>query len=151
MDIFEKRYIKHKHKFIVGRKTALDLMLCANEILDIQRIELTTLPEWMLDKLMYNVSHHEDSKKFTPDQLDYQLYFVVSNEKSTEYYKDYLVWKDKKIYIFIEMNTGIFQTNCNYLGIDLNILRGISNADLEERNMAFKEYISFFELDDRES
>jgi hypothetical protein len=37
------------------------------------------------------------------------------------------------------------------LGIDLNILRGISNADLEERNMAFKEYISFFELDDRES
>lgn len=147
---FEKRYQRHQSKFVLGRKTAQELVDSLGKILEIERAPLTTIPECLLTQLKFNISHHEDALSIQPEQLEYQLYFVISNQKSKEYYGDinFVDWNQGKIFMLLEMKTGLFQSNAFYFSNDACILRGIEKTNIEQRNMTFWEYLAFFELDD---
>ena len=136
---FKQRYQRYQSKFVLRRKTAKDLVDSLSEALDIERVPLTTIPEWLLERLKYNISHHEDALRFQPEQLEYNLYLVVSNKKSKKYYNDknFVDWNKGKIFMLLEMKTGLLQSNAFCFGKDACILRGIEETNIEQRNMAF--------------
>lgn len=146
MDPFEELYRQNKPKVVVGRKTAQEFIDSITNKVDIELASLSILPKSLLDKLQFNIRHHYLEVESTERDLrEYKLYTVIRNEKSNEYYTDYeyrLFYT--KIYILFEMKTGLFQTNCSRLRAELGILRGLSPNDLDERTVAFKEYMAFF-------
>ncbi len=147
---FAQRYQKHAAAFILGRKSAQELLECLREQLDIDQVPLALLPATMLEHLQWNVSHHADAQKFSSALLDFHLYTIRRNEKSKLYYEDpHIVdWHQGEIFFLLEMKTGMLQSNAAWFSSDACKLRGIDAEKISGHNMAFWDYLSHFEADD---
>ena len=83
-----------------------------------------------------------------------RLYQVIPNERSREYYEDiqndtcYLAFfEEKTVYMIADDSIGIIETNSNLLMKNVEIERGVTKNDINERNIFLNTYLSRFDDD----
>lgn len=124
------------------------------EQVDIKEIPIETLSPTHLKFSMENATH---SVHDIPDQkITLHMFQVLLNERSAPYYQDikndttYMAYFEQEtVYILVEDTLGIIETNSNLLFRQVKIARGVTQKDLEDKDLPLLDYLSIFnELDD---
>ena len=135
----------YKDKFIIGRKSASELVKEFGELVDFEDFPYGTISSGALSALRDNfVRYYEDNELDLRD-LRICALKVSKNDKSASYYAEFCDGLDF-IYMMFDENTGIEQGNCAKLDYLWNIRRGILAKDYDERGSAYLNYLSILHL-----
>ena len=133
---------------VVDKKRPIVEMI--REQVDIKELSIETLTPTHLRFSMENATHSIHS---IPDQeIILHMYQVLLNEKSTPYYQDikndttYLSYfEEKTVYIIAEDTIGIVETNSNLLSKHVKMAKGITQKELDSRDLPLLDYLSLFD------
>ncbi|GEB30285.1 Uncharacterised protein [Enterococcus casseliflavus] len=147
MDYISSLLQKHQHqiKIYPTRKQALQTL---KELAEVRELSLLELDSKILAIILDNV---RDSIFYSGNN-SLSLYQIIKNEKSQKYYSDIdisqiplLIDQNDKLLVILNDDIGIVLTNSNTLMQDYKIKRGITRADLDERNSYLLDYLSALE------
>ena len=88
------------------------------------------------NKKILDILHPDYSNK----ELDVVYLDVIKDEKSQEYYES--KWQKDDIYIVYELNHNYLNSNCNLLLLEMKLLKGLSQEDIENKTLRYLDYMS---------
>ncbi|MGF6375158.1 hypothetical protein M2140_000192 [Clostridiales Family XIII bacterium PM5-7] len=77
------------------------------------------------------------------------LYEIEKNEKSNHLYIDVEPFS-KIVYVYIEKNSGYFETNSNFLAYDFCLIRGVNQKEYDNNSTQLLNLISMMYCHDLE-
>lgn len=140
---------KYKKKIIIvdKKKSTLENI---KKFVDVKEITIGVLTNTHLSLSVENAKNSiYKTENYT---IELHLYIVIQNEKSQEYYKNiqsdtsYMAYfKEKTIYIIADNTIGIIETNSDLLMRHVKIEEGITQKNINEKNIYLIDYLSTFD------
>lgn len=83
----------------------------------------------------------------TESDLSFNIFEVIENEASFEYYRDLEknMYLNQSLYIVLEMTTGYIESNSNMLKTELYLYQGITKYYIENNTPDLITYLLFLE------
>ena len=142
---------KYKDKIVIVDKKEPTTEII-KKLVDIKELPLEIINNKHL-KITYDNAKNSIHSKLN-EEIILRLYQVIPNERSREYYEDiqsdtcYLAFfEEKTVYMIADDSIGIIETNSNLLMKNVEIERGVTKNDINERNIFLNTYLSRFEDD----
>lgn len=137
---------KYKDKItIVSKKRAA--LAVIEELVDIKKAPIEILTPTHMNFMVEMATNHGG------DKAGLQLYTVIKNEKSSMYYREISndttyksYFNEETVYLIVDDELGIMETNSSRLFMDFKINRGITQKDVDEKSTAFMDYLSTLDL-----
>ncbi|MDR1159444.1 MAG: hypothetical protein LBK69_02355 [Syntrophomonadaceae bacterium] len=142
----------HKHKIIPGKKSIEELLIYLKSKVDI--IEISNCD--IINTLLYREgitlvnSLYNHCLKLTLDELEYSIFHIINNEKSSYYYDNNYacissVQTENIIFVAFEKQTRYIKSNSNKLMMELIIEQSITQYDYDNETSIFFDYLGRFD------
>ncbi|WP_324823188.1 hypothetical protein [Sinanaerobacter sp. ZZT-01] len=147
----DKLYAKYKEQVLPGEKSLDQIIDFLKNKVDIEQINFNILPENIRSGSIYNVIHslRNERIKEKTENLDFLVYKMIKNDRSSIYYSSYIHTSPNQdydiIYLIIEKSTMCLQSNCNRLITELLIYQGVSEYDYTNKTLMLYSYFSILE------
>lgn len=110
--------------------------MSVSEVLEYVKQHLTIVPsKKQFNKKILDII----DPKLIKQELEVICLDVIKDEKSQEYYDS--KWQKEDVYIVYELNHNYLNSNCNLLVLEMNLLRGISLNDIENKTNRYVDYM----------
>ena len=130
----------------IGIISVPEIVELLKQRLDIAEITLDEFPGPIVDVAKFNASNciFNTGLQLKPEEMSFRAFRVIKNEKSAHYDISYQIscQEDECIYIIFEENSGYFLTNSNWLLIELELARGVSEQEIVSEDIQFRSLLS---------
>ena len=142
MKSYEEQVKAFKDIVPIGVKRVPELIELLKRQVDLKEVTAEDLQYLEADTAKYNASCYIDSRglQLKPEEMSFIYFQVIENEKSAHY--DNVYPESGYIYIIIEEHSGYLTTNSNWLSIEIDFARGISQHDLDTEGVPFQSLIA---------
>lgn len=130
----ESLYSKYKNQIILTHKNFDEWVSAVKKNFPIDKVEIT-------DSII-ETFHCIENSEF---ELDAWIIYLLEEETTTKIYYDFNNQRfvdNTPIYIFISSKKDRIITNCQLLQFRINILRGITTADIMNKTVDYKNYLN---------
>lgn len=134
---------QYKDKITIGERTPRELLQWLQGQFDLEEASFAVFSDFLADSIKYSAVHSPRNKEnLSGDSMDFRIFRILDTEKNREY--DPGIFDDPSqimIYIVFETKTGYVHTNHQKLLLDLEIRRGITQADFEKETPSFQHFL----------
>ena len=139
-------YLKQMYdsEVVIGEKTPDELLGWLQNQFDLAEVSFSILFSSILTELIKCNAEQAitNVKKLSRDDMTFHVFRILDTERNRRYSSD--IFDDvsqKEIYIVIVMNTGYVQTNHQKLLLDLEIRRGVTQFDFDNKTPAYQHWL----------
>lgn len=137
----EKKKEKFKEYIVTPRKDIKEVLTYLRSKVDIS-LSRRDKEEHFKKIIKTNAYHFRSHKNVDKKDMRVEVFRIHANRKSELYYT---TTDDNEIYLAVEYNSGYFETNSHHLLLELFVIRGINEEDVEGNNDVFKDYLMHLE------
>lgn len=129
-------------QIISPKKEISELVEWLRERVDVTENSLSDFPKYYASRIPYNAIHclQNQEIKAGPDDLEFLCYRLEKTPRNEAYNQVLPAIHQEFIYVVMEKKTGYILSNSNKLFLELSLLQGVTQEDIDNDTLYMKAY-----------